>query len=133
MKFAGIAVALSMSAVAAVGLMSAPAHAQAAGCEDRKVSVYFQANEANLDTFSDAVVARLANEAKSCSSARVIAETPAGALSEERVSALRSAFLDRGVRLSMQPASPYAAQTSDQAIMDRAVHVRISLATVPLG
>lgn len=133
MKIAAIAVAVSMSAVAAVGLLSAPAQAQAPSCGEREVSVYFQANEARLDSFSDAVVARLASEAKACSSARIVAEAPAGALSRDRANALRAAFLDRGVRLSLEPAASFAPAEDGQSVLDRAARVRIAMSAPPVG
>jgi len=133
MKIAAIAVAASMSAVAAVGLLSAPAHAETAGCGDREVSVYFQANEASLDAFSDAVVARLASEAKSCRAARIVAQAPAGALSEDRANSLKGAFLDRGVRLALEPTSSFAVAADNQSVLDRAARVRISMAMPPVG
>ncbi len=133
MKIAAIAVAASMSAVAAVGLLSAPASAQTPGCGDRQVSVYFQANEASLDEFSDAVVARLASEAKSCRSAAIVAAAPDGALSRERAEALRAAFLDRGVKLALEPASSFAPAATGQSVLDRAARVRISMAAPTVG
>ena len=133
MKIAAIAVAASMSAVAAVGLLSAPAHAQTAGCAERQVFVYFQPAEASLDPFSDAVVARLASEAKACSSARIVAAAPAGELSRDRANALKAAFLDRGVRLSLEPSATYSRLNAEESVLDRAARVQISLASPPVG
>ena len=133
MKITAIAVAASMSAVAAVGLLSAPANAQSAGCAERQAVVYFQADETRLDAFSDAVVARLASEAKACTSARIVAAAPAGELSRDRANALRAAFLDRGVRLAVEPTSGYARDGMNESVLDRAARVQISLATPPVG
>jgi ABC-type sugar transport system substrate-binding protein len=95
---------------------------KAMACPDRAASVYFETGKTNLNPFSEAVIDRVAAEAKACGAAQVVAQAD----SEARAKAVSKAFESRGVDVVVvtPPAPP---PSDDGFIAQRAAQVRLTL------
>src|SRR5579871_2477392 len=124
-----IAVGAALTTMALVN----SAHADPAPCGDRQASIYFEKDEASLSPASREIVHRLAADAKSCGRAQITAQAPSGALAQARAKALRAAFAEAGVVVTLveKPTLSIAAAKGD-FIADRAASVRLETAP-PVG
>lgn len=104
------------------GLVYDTASAQTrAACSDREVSIYFDKDTTEFNSYSKQLVERVAAEAKSCGSKQVVAEVKSG---PDRAEAVTGAFKDLGVKVIL--AHPPAATPAAESVADRAVIVRVA-------
>lgn len=91
-------------------------------CPERQASLYFEKGAPGLNGFSEAVVDRVAQEARACGARQVVAETSMG---ETHRDAIVRAFASKGLGVIVTGA-PEAAEPGD-FVADRAAVVRVMM------
>ena len=94
---------------------------QPMSCPDRAASVYFENGKTKLNQFSQAVIDRVAAEAKACGATQVVARSD----SDARADAVSKAFEARGLQVVVviPPANP----VGDSFIAGRTAQVLLTL------
>ncbi|HVY87431.1 MAG TPA: hypothetical protein VG942_01090 [Hyphomonadaceae bacterium] len=100
----------SIALVILAGFEGGAASAQAAGqaastCPAQEVSLYFEKDKAEFNKFSQALVQRVADEAKACGARQVIAQTP---VDKAHADAVSKVFQSVGLSVVLAPAHPVA-------------------------
>lgn len=97
------------------------ASAQAPGaCSTRAVDIYFDRGSTALNTFSQQLVERLAEEARNCGSSQVVVSAAA----PDRARAVLEKFQSLGVKATVL--APQAGAPSGESVAGRAVTIRLA-------
>jgi outer membrane protein OmpA-like peptidoglycan-associated protein len=104
------------------GLVYDSASAQAPkACSTRAVDIYFEKDSSAFNAFSQQLVERVAQEARSCGSRQVVIEN---ASAPGRANAVSEKLRSLGVKVLFAPQR--AAVSSGESIADRAVTLRVA-------
>lgn len=120
--FAGTIFALAMT-----GLAPAAMAQNAESCAPRAAEIYFERNGADLSTYADLIVERMAAEAKACAAARLVIEAGSGALAQRRAETIDAAMARHGVdgEIRYQNGVRLTPVASRENVLDRSVTVRV--------
>ena len=92
-------------------------------CPSHRASVYFEKDATGLNVFSQAVIDRIAQEARACGARQVVAQT---SLSQAHADAITRAFASKGLGVIVA-STPQATPQADEFIAGRATVVRLTL------
>ena len=90
-------------------------------CPKYESTVYFSPNSAELSTYFDYTIVRIANDAQACGSKGVVVQSAAD---DNRAQTVASALRAKGLKAVVVP-SPALAQ-SDEAMINRSVVLRVA-------
>ena len=120
------------AALATLGMVTSIARADpfptTGACAMHQASIYFEKDAVELNSYSKAIIARLAAEAKACGRSQVYADAPNGALKLQRGAAIFRAFAATGVPVILVRATSTNAAPIDDSVLDRAAAVRVDVA-----
>ncbi len=122
-KLSLVVLAALGAAFASIGPAAAQARNQAPDCPAREVSLYFERDKAELNSFSKVLVDKVVTEAKSCGARQILAEAQAD---PAHAHAISDAFESRGLKVVMA-ASPRTSAAPSEAMAARATSVRLTL------
>lgn len=97
-------------------------------CSTRAVDIYFEKDSTEFNAFSQQLVERMAQEARSCGSKQVVVENAAG---PKRADAVSQKLRSLGVQVIFGPQK--AATPAGDSIADRAVTLRIAGKGIAVG
>ena len=92
-------------------------------CPTHQASVYFEKDATGLNVFSEAVIDRIAQEARACGASQVVAQTSLGPAHADAIS---RAFASKGLGVIVASSTPVAPQATE-FVADRAAVVRLTL------
>ena len=90
-------------------------------CSTRAVDIYFDRDSTEFNQFSQQLVERMAQEARTCGSKQVVVESASGA---ERAKAVSEKFQSLGVKVIL--AGQTAAAPEGDSVANRAVTIRVA-------
>ncbi len=97
-------------------------------CSTRAVDIYFEKDSTEFNAFSQQLVERMAQEARSCGSKQVVVENAAG---PSRANAVSQKLRSLGVQVIFVPQK--AAAPAGDSIADRAVTLRVAGKATAVG
>ncbi|HEX5006168.1 MAG TPA: hypothetical protein VFV70_03585 [Hyphomonadaceae bacterium] len=92
-------------------------------CPAHQASVYFEKDATGLNLFAEAVIDRIAQEARACGAHQVVAQT---SLSQAHADAISRAFASKGLGVIVARTPQATVQPAD-FVGDRAAVVRLTL------
>lgn len=123
--------AMTMGAVllGLAGFVYDSASAQAPkACSSRAVDIYFEKDSTEFNTFSQQLVERMAQEARSCGSKQVVVENASG---PDRANAVSAKLKSLGVQVIFVPQQAVA--PAGESVADRSVTLRVVGRTTAVG
>ena len=97
-------------------------------CSTRAVDIYFEKDSAEFNAFSQQLVERMAQEARSCGSKQVVVENASG---PDRANAVSEKLRSLGVKVIFSPQRVVA--PAGESIADRSVTLRVAGRAIAVG